>query len=160
LCIKYYTVYCCISVSMIINARWRRFQSGTASRWQSKTSDHKHYCDINSYTRWGKRRSPRKCGSISVQNVKSSSRRATRCIGIIDTNVIPCRVINAHIAAMSANGPTRSTIISGSCTRGRKSRWTSFTSAVGSAGVYIRIIIYRLHTIYYKISLAYTVINK
>lgn len=121
----------------IINARWYRFQNyGTTSR--SRETD-PGCCrdDCGSCTRRWRTRLIQTSGGISARSARNPSRRATRCIGIIDTSAIRCRVISAPIVATSASGPTRSTIISGSSIRDRTSRWTSSTSPVGRVVVHV-----------------------
>lgn len=117
----------------IINARWYRFQNyGATSRPREIDSG----C-CRSYTRRWRTRLIRTAGSISARSARNSFHRATRCIDIIDTSATRCRVINALIVATSASGLTRSTIISGSFTRDRRSRWTSSTSPAERAIIHV-----------------------
>lgn len=119
---------------IIINARRHWFQNYGATGWGTRQIDLRRCRDdrisngFSSICVRRRRVRSRTAWDITVQNARNPSRRATRCTGITDTNVTHCRVISAHIVAMSANGPIRSTIISGRSIRGRRSRWTSSTS--------------------------------
>lgn len=117
----------------IINTRWYRFQNYGATSRPRETDPG---C-CRSYTRWWRTRLIRTPGSISARSARNPSRRATRCIGIIDTSATRCRVINALIVATSASGLTRSTIISESSIRDRRSRWTNSTNPVERVVIHV-----------------------
>lgn len=117
----------------IINARWYRFQSYGAT---SRPREIDPGC-CRSHTRRWRTRLIRTAGSISARSARNPSHRATRCIDIIDTSATRCRVINALIVATSASGLTRSTIISGSSIRDRRSRWTSSTNLVERVVIHV-----------------------
>lgn len=132
----------------IINTRWYRFQNyGATSR--PRETDPGCCRDIcSSFRRRWRTRSIHTPGSISARNATNLSRRATRCIGITDTSVTRCRVINALIVATWASGPIRSTIILGSSIRDRRLRWTSSTSPIERAAVHMEnTLVYTICTI-------------